>query len=222
MSVRIRLQRRGRKQRPLYHIIIADSRSPRDGKFIEKIGVYNPLSKPALIEIDRDRAFDWLMKGAEPTDTVRAILRFKGVMYRKHLSRGVSKGAMTQEEADAKYAAWVAEKEAHIENRRKASTDEIAAYHAKRSGTAKPAKPKAEEPVADEAVTEQTAVEETPAAAEEATATEAPAAVEETPAAPEASPTEESAEEPAASENAQESSEAAETTESADDTSKDQ
>lgn len=145
MSVKIRLQRRGRKKHPVYHIIIADSRAPRDGKFIEAIGSYNPQTKPATIEIDRDKAFDWLMKGAQPTDTVRAILRFKGVMYRKHLNRGVLKGALTQEEADAKYQAWIETKEAHIAKRQKASADEIAAFHTRRSGTAKPVAPKVEE-----------------------------------------------------------------------------
>lgn len=171
MAVKIRLQRRGRKKLPLYHIVIADSRSPRDGRFIENIGSYNPLTKPAQIDIDRDKAFEWLMKGAEPTDTVRAILKFKGVMYRKHLSRGVAKGAMTQEEADAKYTAWIDEKESNIAKRKQATSDEISSYHVKRSGTAKPAKAKveevaAEEPAAEtvveETVAEETAVEETP------------------------------------------------------------
>ena len=100
MAVKLRLQRHGRKQRPFYHIVVADSRAPRDGRFIEKIGTYNPMTKPATINLDRDAAFEWLMKGAQPTDTVRAMLRFKGVLYKKHLQRGVAKGAMTQEEAD--------------------------------------------------------------------------------------------------------------------------
>jgi small subunit ribosomal protein S16 len=156
MAVKIRLQRRGRKKLPLYHIVIADSRSPRDGRFIENIGSYNPLTRPATIDIDRDKAFDWLMKGAEPTDTVRAILKFKGIMYRKHLSRGVAKGAMTQEQADEKYHAWVDEKEAKIAKRKKATTDEIAAYHSKRSGTAKAPKAKAEEPAQEESGAEST------------------------------------------------------------------
>ena len=94
MSVKIRLQRRGRKKAPFYHIVIADARAPRDGKFIQKIGTYNPMTVPATINLDREEAFDWLMKGAQPTDTARAILRYKGVMYRKHLQRGVSKGAL--------------------------------------------------------------------------------------------------------------------------------
>ena len=102
MAVKIRLQRRGRRKAPFYHIVIADARAPRDGRFIEKIGTYNPMTKPATIDLDRDAAFDWLMKGAQPTDTARAILRFKGVLYRKHLQRGVKKGAMTQEQAVTK------------------------------------------------------------------------------------------------------------------------
>jgi len=224
MSVKIRLQRRGRKQRPLYHIIIADSRSPRDGKFIEKIGVYNPLTKPATIEIDRDKAFEWLMKGAEPTDTVRAILRFKGVMYRKHLSRGVKKGAFTQEEADAKYAAWVAEKESHIEKRRKASTEEIAEFHVKRSGKAKAVKPKEEEAQVETAAEEVSAqAEDAAATAEEATPVveDATAAIEEaTATAEEDAP---AVEEAAAAEAPEtEATAAPETTEAADDSAKDQ
>ncbi|MCL4114900.1 UNVERIFIED_CONTAM: hypothetical protein GTU68_036723 [Idotea baltica] len=100
MAVKIRLARRGRRKQPFYHIIVADARAPRDGKFIEKIGSYNPMTKPATIELDREQAFEWLQKGAQPTETARAILRFKGVMYKKHLQRGVSKGALSQEDAD--------------------------------------------------------------------------------------------------------------------------
>jgi len=114
MPAKIRLQRHGRKKRPFYHIVIADSRAPRDGKFIEKIGTYNPMTSPATIDLDRDKAFDWLMKGAQPTYTMAAILRFKGVMYRKHLQRGVAKGAITQEQADAKYQQFIEEKDAKI------------------------------------------------------------------------------------------------------------
>ena len=118
MPVKIRLQRRGRRKQPFYHIVVADVRSPRDGRFIEKIGIYNPMTAPATIDLDRDRAYDWLMKGAQPTDTARAILRFKGVMYKKHLMRGVEKGALTAEEADVKYKEWIDSKEAKIEARR--------------------------------------------------------------------------------------------------------
>ena len=114
MPAKIRLQRHGRKKRPFYHIVIADARAPRDGKFIEKIGTYNPMTSPATIDLDRDKAFDWLMKGAQPTYTMAAILRFKGVMFRKHLQRGVTKGAMTQEQADAKYQQFIEDKDAKI------------------------------------------------------------------------------------------------------------
>lgn len=115
MSVRIRLQRHGRKQRPYYYIVIADSRSKRDGKFIERLGSYNPMTNPATIEVDGDKALDWLLKGAEPSDTVRAILSYKGVLMRKHLQVGVIKGALTQEEADAKFASWLEEKSGKIQ-----------------------------------------------------------------------------------------------------------
>lgn len=117
MSAKIRLARRGRTKKPYYHIIVADARSPRDGRFIEQIGSYNPLTQPATIEIDREKAFEWLQKGAQPTDTVRSILRFKGVMYRMHLQKGVRKGAMTQEEADKKYREFINEKDARIAKR---------------------------------------------------------------------------------------------------------
>lgn len=117
MSVKIRLQRHGRAKAPFYHIVIADSRAPRDGRFIEKIGTYNPMTKPATIDLNRDSAFDWLQKGAQPTDTVAAILRFKGVMYRKHLTRGVSKGSLTAEEAMEKYHAFVDSKEKKVSDR---------------------------------------------------------------------------------------------------------
>jgi small subunit ribosomal protein S16 len=117
MAVKIRLARRGRAKNPFYHIIVADSRSPRDGRFIEKIGSYNPLTQPATIEIDREKAFDWLMKGAQPTDTVRSILRFKGVMYRLHLAKGVRKGALTQDQADQKYNEFINQKDDRIAKR---------------------------------------------------------------------------------------------------------
>ncbi len=147
MPVKIRLARRGRKKRPFYHIVVADARAPRDGRFIEKIGTYDPLTKPATIEIDRDKAFEWLMNGAQPTDTARAILRFKGVLYRKHLMRGVQKGALTEEEAMAKYEAWVAEKEAKIKKRRDESIAEKQAFHAAVSGVIPKIKIKEEAPV---------------------------------------------------------------------------
>lgn len=117
MPVRLRLQRHGRTKKPFYFIVVADSRSPRDGAYIERVGDYNPLTTPATINIDTDKAFDWVMKGAEPSDTVRRILTYKGILYKKHLYRGVRKGAFTQEEADAKYATWVAAKGDRTEDR---------------------------------------------------------------------------------------------------------
>jgi small subunit ribosomal protein S16 len=117
MAVKIRLQRHGRKKAPFYHIVIADARAPRDGKFIEKIGTYNPMTVPATIDIDRDAAYSWLTKGAQPTDTVAAILRFKGVMFRKHLMRGVAKGSLTEEQATEKYNAFLETKEKKVSDR---------------------------------------------------------------------------------------------------------
>lgn len=115
MAVKIRLARRGRKQAPVYDIVVADSRSPRDGKFIEKLGQYNPQSTPAGISLKDDRAVYWLMVGAEPTDTTRKILSVRGVMLKKHLQVGVEKGAVTQEVADARFEAWSKEKDAKRE-----------------------------------------------------------------------------------------------------------
>lgn len=111
MATKIRLQRHGRKGRPFYHIVIADGRAPRDGRFIEKIGTYNPVSNPAEIVLDFDKALSWLQKGAQPTDTVNAILRHKGILMKNHLQKGILKGALTQEQADAKFNAWVKERE---------------------------------------------------------------------------------------------------------------
>ncbi len=191
MAVKIRLARRGRKQRPYYHIIIADARAPRDGKFIEQIGSYNPMTKPATIEIDRDKAYDWLTKGAQPTDTVRAILRFKGVLYKKHLQRGVSKGALTQEAADAKLAEWIEAKEAKVAARVEETRKEMEAFRKLVSGEAKP-KPATpaeeadasafrEDEAADAPAEDAATVEETPVAEEAPAADDAPA-TEETPA----------------------------------------
>ncbi|MEO5583706.1 MAG: 30S ribosomal protein S16 [Saprospiraceae bacterium] len=144
MAVKIRLQRHGRKKRPYYHIVVADSRSPRDGKFIELLGTYNPLVKPATIDIDRDKALGWLDNGAQPTDTVRNILRFKGVMFKKHLMRGVKKGAITQEAADQKFEAFINEKEKINAQNIAKTTAEIKAFHEQVFGKAKPVKKKAQ------------------------------------------------------------------------------
>ena len=120
MAVKMRLQRHGSKKRPFYFIVVADGRSPRDGKFIQKLGTYNPLTVPATIQIDRQKALDWLHKGAQPTDTVRLILSFKGVLYLKHLLRGVSLGLFDEAMAMQKFTAWSTEHDAHVAKRQSA------------------------------------------------------------------------------------------------------
>ncbi|HLN20388.1 MAG TPA: 30S ribosomal protein S16 [Bacteroidales bacterium] len=115
MSVKIRLARKGRKKLAYYHIVIADSRSPRDGRYIEKIGNYNPLTNPATIELDFDKALGWLQNGALPTDTCRAILSYKGVLMKKHLLDGVKKGAFDEAEANKRFEEWSKQNEAKIE-----------------------------------------------------------------------------------------------------------
>lgn len=191
MAVKLRLQRRGRKAAPFYHIVAADSRSPRDGRFIEKIGTYNPLTVPATIELNRDRAYYWIGVGAQPTDTVNAILRFKGVLHQRHLQKGVAKGVFTQEQADEMLAKWIEQKESRVEKRREETKEAKKKFVAQVDGVAKvkakPTPPPAEEeaaPAVEEAV--EAAAEETAevveAAAEEVA--EVVAAVEE--AAPEA------------------------------------
>ena len=117
MAVKMRLQRHGSKKRPFYFIVIADARSPRDGKFIQKLGSYNPLTVPATIQIDRQKALDWLQKGAQPTDTVRRILSFKGVLFLKHLLRGVSLGLFDEATAMEKFTKWSSEHDANISRR---------------------------------------------------------------------------------------------------------
>lgn len=112
MPTKMRLQRHGKKGRPFYHIVIADGRAPRDGRFIEKIGTYNPVAKPAEIDLNFEKAYDWFSKGADPTPTVRAILSEKGVLLYDHLMRGVAKGAFTKEVAEVRFNEWKASKEA--------------------------------------------------------------------------------------------------------------
>lgn len=120
MATKIRLARHGKKGYPVYHLVVADSRAPRDGRFIEKLGTYNPNNNPATIDINFESAVQWISVGAQPTDTARAILSYKGVMYAHHLNGGVKKGAITQEQAEAKLAKWLEEKEAKIETKRTA------------------------------------------------------------------------------------------------------
>jgi small subunit ribosomal protein S16 len=118
MSVKIRLARHGKKDYAYFHIVVADSRAPRDGRFIERIGTYNPNTNPATIELEGDKALDWLFKGAQPTDTCRRILSYKGVLLKKHLLEGVKKGALTEETATAKWQAWIQEKEDKVHSKR--------------------------------------------------------------------------------------------------------
>jgi len=115
MAVKIRLARKGRKKVAFYHIVVADSRSPRDGRYIEKIGSYNPVTNPATIELDFDKALGWLQNGALPTDTCRAILSYKGVLMKKHLLEGVKKGAFDEAEANKRFDEWIKLNEAKIE-----------------------------------------------------------------------------------------------------------
>ncbi|UJH68638.1 30S ribosomal protein S16 [Allomuricauda sp. SCSIO 65647] len=197
MPVKIRLQRHGKKGKPFYWIVAADSRSKRDGKFLEKLGTYNPNTNPATINLNVDGSVKWLQHGAQPTDTARAILSYKGVLLKKHLLVGVAKGAFSEEEAEKKFNAWVEEKEAAIQAKRdglskaeaEAKAKALAAekeVNEKRIAAAQP-EPEATEgeaPVEEAAateVTEATTTEETAEAVETA-----PEAVEEAPAAEEA------------------------------------
>jgi small subunit ribosomal protein S16 len=129
MAVKIRLAKKGRKKLAYYHIVVADSRSPRDGRYIEKIGSYNPVTNPATIELDFDKALGWLQNGALPTDTCRAILSYKGVMLKKHLMEGVRKGAFDEAEATKRFDAWMTQNEAKIESKKsgleKSKDDEL-------------------------------------------------------------------------------------------------
>lgn len=138
MAVKLRLQRHGRSKAPFYHIVAADARAPRDGRFIEKIGTYNPLTVPATIELDGEAALRWMHNGAQPTDTVAAIFRFKGVMYHKHLMRGVKKGAMTVEQAEEKLAAWKADKENKVEGKKVETEQKKVEFHKVVFGKPKP------------------------------------------------------------------------------------
>ena len=196
MATKIRLQRHGRKKRPFYHIVVADTRAPRDGRFIEKIGTYNPTTNPATIDLDVNKATEWLLKGAEVTDTAGAILSYKGAKYKKHLQVGVNKGSISQEDADKKFAEWLAEKDGKVQSKMdtlsKAADEKRAAAlkaetEKKEARAAKIAERLAAEEAAN-APTEEVS-EEAEATTEEATAE---AATEEAPA--EEAPSEDAAE----------------------------
>ncbi|WP_101690015.1 30S ribosomal protein S16 [Dysgonomonas massiliensis] len=171
MATKIRLQRHGRKDYPFYHIVIADSRSPRDGKFIEKVGTFNPNTNPATVNLNFERALYWLQVGAQPTDTTRNILSEEGVLLKKHLLGGVAKGAFTEADAEKKFEAWKADKQKGllaIVNKNDAKAKELAKARAEAEVAANKAKA--------EAVAQKRAEANAAAAAEEAAVEEAPAA----------------------------------------------
>ena len=189
MATRIRLQRNGRKGKPVYNIVIADQRSPRDGKFIEKLGIYNPNTNPATINLDFDSTLNWMMKGAQPSDTVRAILSYKGILIKKHLLEGVRKGAFSEEEAEKRFTTWmegrnqkVADKSANVlkanEEAKKAA---LAAEKAKNEARVTELASK-NTPSVETETTEVEAVEEAPATEEVKEETPELEAVEEAPA----------------------------------------
>ena len=184
MSVKIRLQRHGKKGKPFYWIVAADARSKRDGKFLDKIGTYNPNTNPATIDLNVDSAVQWLHNGAQPTDTARAILSYKGALLKHHLDGGVRKGALTQDQADAKFAKWVEEKAGKVDSKKdglsKAQADAKAkALKAEKEANDKRIAAQAEaakvEEVVEEATEEvlETATEEAPAVEENNEETEA-------------------------------------------------
>jgi len=173
MATKIRLQRHGKKGKPFFHLVAADSRAKRDGKFIEKLGIYNPTANPAIIDIDFDNTLKWVQTGAEMTNTARAILSYKGVLYKNHLLNGVLKGALTAEQVEERFAKWVADKESKIQNKKdglakNAVAEKIAKQKAEEEANAAKAAevaaknaPEVEEPVAEETSSEeQTVVED--------------------------------------------------------------
>lgn len=178
MSVKIRLQRHGKKGKPYYWIVAADARSKRDGKYLEKLGAYNPNTNPATIELDVDGAVKWLQNGAQPTDTAKAILSYKGALLKNHLAGGVRKGALTEEQAEAKFAAWLEQKagkvdaksqnlaKAEAEAKAKALEAEKAANEARMAANA-PVEEETAEEVAEETATEAAPAVEAEASKEE-------------------------------------------------------
>ena len=177
MAVKIRLQRHGKKNFAFFHIVVADSRSPRDGKFIEQIGSYNPNTNPATIVLDGDKALAWLKVGAQPTLVARRILSYEGVLLRKHLSEGVAKGALTEAQADAKFAAWKEERDKKIANKKAGiKNDELAKAKAAKAAEVEVNEARAKAIAAKKAEAEEAARK----AAEEAAAEAAPATEEAT------------------------------------------
>ena len=170
MATKIRLQRHGKKGKPFYYIVVADARAPRDGRFIERLGSYNPNTNPATIDINFDKTLDWVNSGAQPTDTCRAILSYKGVLYKKHLQGGLKKGALTEEQVESKFQAWLDQKDGKITGKKESLT--TAKQDARKAALAAEAKKK-EEKAAAIAAKNAPPVEETEEVAEEV---EAPAA----------------------------------------------
>ncbi|WP_343487279.1 30S ribosomal protein S16 [Allomuricauda sp. d1] len=187
MPVKIRLQRHGKKGKPFYWIVAADSRSKRDGKFLEKLGTYNPNTNPATINLDVDGSVKWLHNGAQPTDTARAILSYKGVMMKKHLLGGVTKGAFSEEEAEKRFAAWLEEKEAKVQAKRDGLSKAEAEARAKALAAEKEANEKRIAAAQPEPETEETpeTTEGVDASAEVEAVEKAPEVPEEAPAAEE-------------------------------------
>ncbi|MFL2571130.1 MAG: 30S ribosomal protein S16 [Parvicellaceae bacterium] len=167
MATKIRLARHGKKGKPFYHIVAADARAPRDGRYIERIGSYNPNTNPAIIDINFERALDWVMKGAQPTDTVKAMLSYRGVMYKKHLLNGVKKGALTNDQVEERFNAWLEEKENKIQGKKdqltadaKTAADKaLALEKEKNEARAKELADAAAALVAEETATEEAATE---------------------------------------------------------------
>ena len=182
MSVKIRLQRHGKKQRPFYWIVAADARSKRDGRYLEKLGTYNPNTNPATIDLNLDQAVQWLHNGAQPTDTARAILSYKGALMKHHLDGGVRKGALTQEQADAKLATWLEEKAGKVDTKKEGLSKAQEAVKAKALKAEKVANDKRAAAAVEAAkvVEEVAEVEETEAIADEAPEAVTEVAVEET------------------------------------------
>jgi len=174
MSVKIRLQRHGKKQKPFYWIVAADARAKRDGRFLEKLGTYNPNTNPATIELNLDQAVQWLHNGAQPTDTARAILSYKGALLKHHLDGGVRKGALTQEQADAKLATWIEEKAGKVD----AKKDGLSKKQAEAKAKALKAEKEANEKRVNAAVEAAKALEAEVVASEEAPTEETPASEE--------------------------------------------
>ena len=176
MAVKIRLQRHGKKDRAFFHIVVADSRSPRDGAFIEKLGVYNPTTNPATIDMNFDQALSWLQKGAVPSDTCRAILSYKGVMMKKHLLDGVAKKALTLDQVEKKFATWLTEKEGKVSSKKdRLSTESKTGAKARLEAEAKAKEAKAAKNAAKNAAIatkEEAASKEEAAPAAEETKTE--------------------------------------------------